>query len=113
MYEYKAKLSRVVDGDTVDLRIDLGFKIHMDARVRLLGINTPETRTRDLVEKKLGLLAKDRLIELLDDQDIIVQTRLDKSGKYGRVLGVILFGPDRRNANQILLDEGHAVPYLK
>ena len=65
MYKYNAEIVRVVDGDTVDAMVDLGFKIFKKIRIRLYGINTPETRTRDLEEKKRGLAAKDRLIEIL------------------------------------------------
>lgn len=84
MYNYKAKLIRVVDGDTVDLMIDLGFNIWHKIRVRLDGINTPESRTRDLKEKALGLEAKTFTENFLNGKEIIVLT--NKQGKFGRFL---------------------------
>ena len=90
MFTYRAVLNRIVDGDTIDVAIDLGFDIHYNTRVRLFGINTPECRTRDLEEKKRGLAAKARLGELLKGDDYLtIRTQLDKSGKYGRVLGEV------------------------
>jgi len=112
MYEYKAKLDRVVDGDTIDCVIDLGFDINYKCRVRLKGINTPETRTRDLEEKKRGFAAKDRVIELFEGQEtFIIKTELDKKGKYGRILGTIIINNNDESINQILLSEGHAEVY--
>ena len=88
MYEYAAKIDRVVDGDTVDVTLDLGFSIRYQARVRLLGINAPESRTRDKAEKALGLAAKDYVIDWCETQEVIkIQTSLDKRGKFGRVNG--------------------------
>ena len=111
MYEYKAKLDRVVDGDTIDCVIDLGFDINYKCRVRLKGINTPETRTRDLEEKKRGFAAKERVVELLDGvETFTIKTELDKKGKYGRVLGTIFIN-NKESINQILLLEGHAEVY--
>ena len=91
MYEYRAKLVRVVDGDTVDALIDCGFSLFTRQRIRLLGINTPECRTRDKEEKKRGLAAKARLKELirLGKGQFLVKTSLDKKGKYGRLLGAL------------------------
>ncbi len=92
MYEYKAKLIRVVDGDTVDAMIDCGFSTFRKERIRLRGINAPESRTRDKEEKKRGLAAKARLQELIEqdeNNEFMVQTSLDKKGKYGRLLGVL------------------------
>tara|TARA_X000000950_G_scaffold81107_2_gene101947 strand:+ start:15504 stop:15833 length:330 start_codon:yes stop_codon:yes gene_type:complete len=103
MYEYNAKLTKIVDGDTIDVEIDLGFSIWHKARVRMVGINAPETRTRDLEEKKLGLKAKARLKELLS-KEIILKTQLDKKGKFGRVLGEIFV--NKTNINKQLLKEG-------
>ncbi len=103
MYEYNAKLTKIVDGDTIDVEIDLGFSIWHKARVRMVGINAPETRTRDLEEKKLGLKAKARLKELLP-KEIILKTQLDKKGKFGRVLGEIFV--NKTNINKQLLKEG-------
>jgi micrococcal nuclease len=115
MYTYKAKLIRVVDGDTIDAEIDLGFGVFMRQRVRLYGINTPESRTKDLVEKELGLAAKARLSEILG-KEFIIETILNKRGKFGRVLGTIhAFHPDSEetfNVNELLVEEGYAKPYM-
>ena len=117
MYEYKCKILRVVDGDTVDVDIDLGFGMWMHKeRVRMMGIDTPESRTRDLVEKAFGLASKERLKELLPVGSMsILKTEIDKSGedkkgKFGRILGDF-FIEDRR-ATDILIEEGHAVAYF-
>jgi micrococcal nuclease len=117
MYEYFAELRRVVDGDTVDVTIDCGFNMHVKERVRLKGINTPECRTRDLEEKKKGLAAKARLIEILESwgDKMIIRTSIDKKGKFGRLLGELIH-PDGQgsrddNANTMLLLEGHATEY--
>jgi micrococcal nuclease len=115
MYEYTAKVVRVVDGDTVDALIDCGFSISTHQRIRLLGINTAECRTRDKEEKKKGLAAKARLKELirLGKGQFFVKTFLDKKGKYGRLLGALYnLEVDRRTYNDILLEEGHATAYL-
>jgi micrococcal nuclease len=108
-YYYNCNLDRVIDGDTIDVDIDLGFNVVLSKRrVRLMGIDTPESRTRDLAEKKLGLEAKDRLIELCGEK---LQLLSHGTDKYGRVLGV----PHTINGEdicQILVDEGHAVPYF-
>jgi micrococcal nuclease len=117
MYEYKCKILRVVDGDTVDVDIDLGFGVWMHKeRVRMMGIDTPESRTRDLIEKAFGLASKDRLKELLPVGSMsILKTEIDKSGedkkgKFGRILGDF-FIEDKR-ATDILIEEGHAVAYF-
>ena len=92
MYEYKCKIIKVVDGDTVDVDLDLGFGVWLrDERVRLMGIDTPESRTSDKVEKVFGLAAKNRLISLLG-AEAILQTQVSKKGddmkgKFGRILG--------------------------
>ena len=123
MYQYKAELIRVIDGDTVDAMIDCGFSTFKKERIRLYGINTPETRTRDLKEKEKGLAAKARLIELLKEGDnkFIVETSIDKKGKYGRLLGKLFrikksehqaLASSNKSYNEILLDEGHAKEYL-
>ena len=84
MYQYKAKLIRVVDGDTVDALIDCGFSTFRKERIRLYGINAPESRTRDKKEKKRGLAAKARLKELIKEgkNKFMVETKIDKKGKY-------------------------------
>ena len=91
MYQYKAKLIRVVDGDTVDAMIDCGFSTFKKERIRLYGIDTPECRTRDKEEKARGLAAKARLEELIAEgnNEFIIETSIDKKGKYGRLLGVL------------------------
>ena len=114
MYEYRFTLDRVVDGDTIDIDIDLGFNtVLKKQRVRLYGMNTPESRTRDLEEKAAGLAAKARLIDLLEGgEKLHLQTALDKKAreKYGRILGIIY--ADGINLNQTLMDEGHAIAYF-
>ena len=111
MYEYKAKLLRVIDGDTIDCVIDLGFNVRLKERVRLKGIDTPEVRTKDLDEKAKGLAAKNRVIEIFRGAgEFTIVTEIHK-GKYGRILGTIML-PDRKvSLNQMLLDEGHAEVY--
>lgn len=113
MYVYECKLVEVIDGDTVDVDIDLGFDVWMRRqRVRLAGINAPEIRTRDAAAKARGLEAKARLGELLRPGALVLACeKYDPSEKYGRILGRILVGPDRLDANAQLLAEGHAVPF--
>src|SRR6056300_186818 len=112
--EYEVKVLKVVDGDTVDVDINLGFGIVLtDERVRILGIDTPESRTSDKIEKVFGLAAKARLKELLDEEAILI-THEDKNGedmkgKFGRVLGDFRVGG--RTVTEILIEEGHAVAY--
>lgn len=113
MYTYKARLLRVVDGDTVDAEIDLGFGVFMKQRIRLYGIDTPESRTRDLEEKERGLAAKARLTELLG-KEFVVETILNKRGKFGRILGTLHVAQEDGtsiNINDQLVNEGHAVEY--
>ena len=114
MFDYKSNLLKIVDGDTIDVDLDLGFSVVLKKqRIRLYGINTPESRTRDLEEKRYGLAAKARLRELLEEADqIIVKTAIDKKarGKYGRILGTIW--ADDLNVNELLVEEGHAIPYF-
>ena len=113
--EYDVVLLKAVDGDTVDVDIDLGFGIWLrDERVRIMGIDTPESRTSDKVEKVFGLAAKTRLKELLENGAVLVTTE-DKSGedmkgKFGRILGDFR-AADGRLVTQILIEEGHCVPY--
>ncbi len=116
-YIYKAKLERVIDGDTVDALIDLGFDTWVKKRIRYKGIDTWESRTKDLDEKKLGLAAKDRnkeLLESVSSKPGYFRLRSHGVGKYGRVLGEI-FVKDiegiEYNVNQTLIDEGHAYVY--
>tara|TARA_B100000900_G_scaffold415740_2_gene446940 strand:+ start:3373 stop:3804 length:432 start_codon:yes stop_codon:yes gene_type:complete len=116
MYEYRATINRVVDGDTVDIDIDLGFGIWMkDERVRVMGIDTPESRTSDKVEKVFGLAAKDRLKELIPEGSIqVLKTEVDRDGedakgKFGRILGDFIV--DGVRITDTLVNEGHAVEY--
>jgi micrococcal nuclease len=114
MYEYRTKLVKVVDGDTVDVDIDLGFGVWLkNERVRIMGIDTPESRTRDKVEKIFGLAAKDRLKQLIE-KDTILKTFAakdgeDMKGKFGRILGDFIVGD--KTVSEILIEEGHAVKY--
>ena len=110
MFEYKAQLIRVVDGDTLDCRIDLGFSVFVKKRVRLMGIDTWESRTRDLEEKKKGLAAKSRLIGLLQAEDGEFTLISYGVGKFGRVLGEIEVTAG--NVCDILVEEGHAYAYF-
>ena len=109
MYKYNAKLDRVVDGDTVDALVDLGFDTWKKVRIRMMGMNAPESRTRDLEEKKLGLAAKARLIEILGDGEFTLQSH--GVGKYGRCLGEI-FRESDVSINRQLINEGHATEYF-
>lgn len=112
MYEYNFEITRVVDGDTVDGRIDLGFHTYVFKRIRLDGINAPETRTRDLVEKEKGLFTKNWLIDLVEKNDnfIIVSHGV---GKYGRVLAELFVksGSRKKSVNKMMLDAGLVQPY--
>ena len=110
MFEYEATLDRLIDGDTIDVLIDLGFDIHIKKRVRIFGINTPESRTRDLEEKKRGLAAKARLKELIKENGNKFQLTSHGVGKFGRCLGEIELSVG--NAGDILVSEGHAYPYF-
>lgn len=110
MYEYRCVLDRVVDGDTIDVSIDLGFKVWLHKeRVRLLGIDTPESRTRNLEEKALGLAAKEHLKKLLPKR-FIIKTSKDGKGKFGRILAEPIV--DGVNICQQMIDEGHAREYF-
>lgn len=107
-FVYKATVTRVVDGDTIDCDLDLGFSTFLKKkRIRLSGINAPESRTRNLKEKALGLAAKERLKELCGEEVVLDS---EGTGKFGRILGV-LYTPDGENINQKLVDEGHARLY--
>ena len=112
MYEYQAIIKRVVDGDTVDIDIDLGFGVMLrDERVRIMGIDTPESRTRDKTEKVFGLAAKDRLKQLLGKKSILKCKEYDSKGKFGRILGDFTTN-DGRMVTDVLVEEGHAVAYF-
>lgn len=115
MYEYRCKLRKVVDGDTVDIDIDLGFGVWLqDERVRLFGIDTPESRTRDLEEKKYGLAAKAFVEKHLNDEWLILKTKeYDAKGKFGRILGELWRTSTLadKSLNDYLIDNFHAVAY--
>ena len=115
MWTYRCKLRRVVDGDTVDVDIDLGFGIwQMNERVRIMGIDTPESRTRDKIEKKFGLAAKAKLKSILGKDTVLKTTinkkGLDMKGKFGRVLGDFL--QDDKSVAKTMCKTGHAVAYF-
>ena len=110
MYEYCCQVTRVVDGDTVDANIDLGFDISYFSRIRLFGIDTPESRTRNKDEKLRGLLAKEYIVNALaNGKEIVVKTALEKKGKYGRVLGSLVV--DGLDLNQDMIAKHLAVAY--
>jgi len=121
MYDYMATLVKVVDGDTVDCDIDLGFGVWLkNQRIRLYGINAPETRTKDLEEKKAGQAAKLRLIAMMSNKFLLTTVK-DKKGKYGRILGTINIPQTKildkhgkkvkhifLDVNKLMVEEGHA-----
>tara|TARA_R110001592_G_scaffold20761_5_gene83841 strand:- start:2701 stop:3162 length:462 start_codon:yes stop_codon:yes gene_type:complete len=115
MYEYKATVVKIIDGDTVDVDIDLGFGIVLkDERVRIMGIDTPESRTSDKVEDLFGEAAKARVGQLMGETAIL-KTQINKNGedmkgKFGRILGDFVLGD--KMLTEILIEEGHAVPYM-
>jgi len=115
MYEYRVKVVKIVDGDTVDVDIDLGFGVWLKKeRIRMFGIDTPESRTRDLDEKKYGLMAKDYITRLLDDEGgIVLKTHKDAEGKYGRILGELWRTTDFADTsiNDLMIKNHHAVSY--
>tara|TARA_R100001244_G_scaffold80350_3_gene62919 strand:- start:771 stop:1193 length:423 start_codon:yes stop_codon:yes gene_type:complete len=112
MYEYSCKVDRVVDGDTIDVVLDLGFDILYRCRVRLYGIDTPESRTRNKDEKVRGKLAGSFLQDAVDKGNkVIIETKLkDSKGKFGRVLGNVIV--DGKNINQLMIDNYLAVAYF-
>ena len=116
MYEYRCKVVHIVDGDTVDVDIDLGFGVWMKKqRIRMYGIDTPESRTRDLVEKKYGLAAKEFLTGMLNDKaGITLKTHKDKEGKFGRILGELWRTTDfaDKSINEYMIEKHHAVRYM-
>ena len=115
MYEYYVrKVENVVDGDTIDVLIDLGFDILFASRVRLAGIDTPESRTKDLAEKALGLEAKEYLKKALKDaKSVVIKTeKMDSSEKYGRILGWVYINGDTVSLNDTMINDGYAWGYL-
>lgn len=111
-YIYKITVTRVVDGDTIDATVHLGFDITVNKRIRLHGINTPETRTRDKEEKKRGLAAKHRLEQIVHEQNNVLYLKSMDKGKYGRCLGILFeVDFDDESINDMLVSEGHAEIY--
>jgi micrococcal nuclease len=112
LYHYRATVDRVVDGDTIDVILDLGFDLKMDSRIRFAGINAPESRTRDAVEKEAGLAAKHYVENWVGalEHKVIIATQLDERGKFGRVLGRVL-SDDGACLNDEMVSLGHAKPY--
>jgi micrococcal nuclease len=115
MYEYYVrKVENVVDGDTIDVLIDLGFDILFQSRVRLAGIDTPESRTKDLAEKALGLESKEYLKKHLKDaKSVVIKTeKMDSSEKYGRILGWVYINGDTESLNDKMINDGYAWGYM-
>jgi micrococcal nuclease len=115
MYEYYVrKVEGVVDGDTIDVLIDLGFDILFASRVRLAGIDTPESRTKDLKEKALGLESKEYLKKALKDaKSVVIKTeKMDSSEKYGRILGWVYINGDTVSLNDMMINDGYAWGYM-
>ena len=115
MYEYFVKeVKNVVDGDTIDVIIDLGFDILFASRVRLAGIDTPESRTTDKAEKALGIEAKEYLKKQLKDaKSVVIRTeKMDSSEKYGRILGWVYVNGDSESLNNKMINDGYAWGYL-
>ena len=115
MYDYRVKkLINVIDGDTIDVDIDLGFDISLTKRVRMAGIDTPESRTSDKFEKSLGLEAKEYLKKHIKDaSSILIKTELpDSSEKYGRILGWVYVDNATKSINEMMIEDGYAWSYM-
>jgi micrococcal nuclease len=115
MFEYYVKkVTKVVDGDTIDVDIDLGFDISFSSRVRLAGIDTPESRTTDKMEKALGLESKEYLKKAIDaSKTFVIKTeKMDSSEKYGRILGWLFLDGSKISVNEQMIAEGYAWGYL-
>jgi micrococcal nuclease len=115
MYEYHVKkVTNVVDGDTIDVEIDLGFDISFSSRVRLAGIDTPESRTTNKAEKVLGLEAKEYIkSKIKDAKDVVIKTeKMDSSEKYGRILGWLFLDGSKVSVNEQMIADGYAWGYL-
>jgi micrococcal nuclease len=115
MYEYYVrKVENIVDGDTIDVLIDLGFDILFQSRVRLAGIDTPESRTKDLKEKALGLESKEYLKKSFKDaKSVVIKTeKMDSSEKYGRILGWVYVNGDTESLNDKMINDGYAWGYM-
>jgi micrococcal nuclease len=115
MYEYFVKeVTKVVDGDTIDVIIDLGFDIMFSSRVRLAGIDTPESRTKDIAEKTLGLESKEYLKKQLKDaKSVVIKTeKMNSTEKFGRVLGWLYINGDTVSVNNMMINDGYAWEYM-
>jgi len=115
MYEYHVKkVNNVVDGDTIDVDIDLGFDISFSSRVRLAGIDTPESRTTNKAEKVLGLEAKEYVkSKIKDAKEVVIKTeKMDSSEKYGRILGWLFLDGSKVSVNEQMIADGYAWGYL-
>ena len=113
LYNYKAEVLRVIDGDTIEVRVSLGFDTYTKKTVRLYGIDTPETRTKDLEEKERGFAAKEFLIEILNENNNELLIKSHGIGKFGRCLGELFVETlGTTSANQTLINEGHAIEYF-
>jgi micrococcal nuclease len=115
MYEYNVKkVTKIVDGDTIDVDIDLGFNISFSQRVRLAGIDTPESRTKDLREKALGLEVKNKVkVSMESAKKVVIKTELpDSTEKYGRILGWVYLDGATKSLNEQLIEEGYAWGYM-
>lgn len=115
MFEYRVKqVTKIVDGDTIDVDIDLGFSISYSQRLRLAGIDTPESRTSDKFEKTLGIESKDYLkYKLKDAKQVVVKTELpDSSEKYGRILGWVYVDGNTKSINEQMIEDGYAWGYM-
>ena len=112
MFEYNATVVKVVDGDTIDAMVDLGFGTWKKVRIRMHGINAPESRTRNLEEKKKGLAAKARLIEMLEENENYFVLISHGVGKFGRCLGEIYIKGHNTSLNKQLILEGHGTEYF-
>jgi len=111
LYSYRVKsITKIIDGDTFDCILDLGFDVLLEARVRMLGIDTPESRTSDAEEKVYGLLSKEWLKHNIHGEKIIISTQVDnEKGKFGRILGIVFV--DGKNLNEAMIEEHMAVGY--
>ena len=115
MYQYYVRdVKKVVDGDTLDVVIDLGFNILFEQRVRMAGIDTPESRTRDKFEKSLGIESKEYLKKHLKDaKSVVIKTeKMNSSEKYGRILGWVYINGDTVSLNDMMINDGYAWGYL-
>jgi micrococcal nuclease len=115
MFEYYVKkVTKVVDGDTIDVDIDLGFDISFSSRVRLAGIDTPESRTKDKAEKELGLQSKEYLAKHLKDaKSVVIKTeKINSTEKFGRVLGWVYINGDTVSLNDMMINDGYAWGYM-